>query len=711
MKFVSHCLFALLWAATLATAQAQVTRQPPSFTPLPPGINPLDPKLTPIQRDELRRFDIVNKLDFLDQDVAKRVCLPSPPTSAADIDVHRSLFVHDRATLEARDFSLKRTMDQLASQVSGLAPGTTGASIFRQFWDAQNPAALALTTGARCSDNAGSLNGFPHACRPRGPEEGGEAEGSDAAINTRMNGTLGAPQSWLPLAIVNRIDLAHEGWRNCGEFRLVYGQQILAGLGGVGSRNLIIFEGVLPNPTPGCRSGCRPVMQMWKSLSAMASPTDRAAKLEEFFYTGLPGFRPVVHVDHYSAKGVTGTYGASGSGQIRTNQFRAISPGSRWMLKEFKTVLDCGSSPCKFELTPIPPKLTPWGELWNEDVANSPAHPLQPLAQAFQNNTAAQTSLLGNPALMRFGYAVSLPHNAPQSFSQAPVTSVSETSPSSQGPFAVWTDQYLTQLNSAVGSVNVFRSNLVAGAAVHGLTAAQLTNRAVAQSCAGCHHPRNFGLLAPNSIGPSTTPSGAIVTSWPDSLSTTTSFVHVETFPSPLPELSSSAFPSNQGHALSPALNDVFLPDRRNFLVNQLNAINCPCTHRFSPLSASAREAAIPRQEALLDSFVPQATQWQNLLSERLAKSRSLPLEEALKLDTQRAAISAQQERALSKLRMELNLPSTTISQRPQPLTLEATRQAAGRLELERELRQKEVLGILAQEPERRTTTGSFRSH
>ena len=48
---------------------------------------------------------------------------------------------------------------------------------------------------------------------------------------------------------------------------------------------------------------------------------------------------------------------------------------SRWMLKEFKTVLDCGSSPCKFEITPIPVKVNPWGELWNEDVANSPAQP------------------------------------------------------------------------------------------------------------------------------------------------------------------------------------------------------------------------------------------------------------------------------------------------------------------------------------------------
>jgi hypothetical protein len=704
MRFIAPCLLALLCAASLSAAQAQVTKQPPTFTPLPTGINPLDPRLTPLQRDELRRFDIVNQLDFLDRDVAKRVCLPSPPTSLADIDPHRSLIVHDRDTLTARDFSLKRTMDQIASQVSAQVPGTTGASIFRQFWDAQNPAAQALTTGPRCSDNAGSLNGFPHACRPRSAEEGGEAEGTDAAINTRMDGSLGVPHGYLPLAIVNRIDLAHEGWRNCGEFRLVYGQQLF---GGQPARNLVIFEAVLPNPTPGCRSGCKPVMQMWKSLSAMNSPVDRAAKLEEFFYTGLPGFRPVVHVDHYSAKGVTGSYGASGSGQIRSNQFRAISSGSRWMLKEFKTVLDCGSTPCKFEIAPIPVKVNPWGELWNEDVANSAAHPLQARAQAFQNSTVAQTASLGQTELMRIGYAVPLPHGAPQSFSQGPA-SFPAASPSSQGPFAVWHDRYLTQLSSAVGPVNVFRSNLLAGAAVHGLTAAQLTNRATAQSCAGCHEPANFGLLAPNSIGPSTTPGGATVTSWPNSLP---SFVHVETFPSPLVELSGVAFPSNQGHALSPALHDVFLPDRRNFLVNQLNAITCPCAHRFLRLPDSARDAAVPKQDELLDSFVPQAALWQTQLSERLAKSKSLPLDESLKLDAQRAAISAQQERAMAKLRSDLGLPSTTISLRAQPLILEAAKQAAGKLELERDLRQKELLTILEQEPARRTTTGSFRVH
>jgi hypothetical protein len=676
-------LLSVIAASVIAIpgAQAQVTRQPVSFTPLPTellGVSPSDPKLTPIQRDEVLRFNLVDKLDLLDRDLTARVCLPSPPTAPGDIDPHRSLMVHDLSTLTARDFSLKRTMDQLASQVVAQVPGTTGASIFRQLWDTQNPAIQALTTGPRCSDAGGTLNGLPHACRPRNSsEEGREAVGTDAQINSLMNGSFNNFSGYVPLALVNRLDLAHEGWRNCGEYRIVYGEILAL----PNARNLIIFEGVLPNPTPGCRSGCKPVMQMWKSLSAMNSAADRAAKLEEFFYTGLPGFRPVVHVDHYSAKGASSVYGGSGSGQIRTNQFATTS---RWMLKEFKTALDCGSSPCKFEIRPIPVKVNPWGELWNEDIANTPAHPLSLLAQTMQADTVAQTSLLGDPTLMRIGYSVSLPHNAPQSFSQAPMNPVF-TTPSSQGPFATWTDQYRTQFNAAAGPINVFRTGLQGGAAVHGLTAAQLVNRATAQSCAGCHNPSGFGLLAANSIGPATTPTGGIVTSWPNSLET---FVHLGTLPSALPELSNAAFASNQGHPLSPALHEVFLPDRKNFLVEQLNAITCPCTHRFRTLAATAREPALKRQDAVLEQLVPQAAQWQSLLSERLARSRTLSLAESLKLDAQRASVSEQQEKKMAEMRRALGMPAAALGLSPQPVARDA-----------------------ALEPSRRTTTGSFRTH
>jgi hypothetical protein len=201
-----------------------------------------------------------------------------------------------------------------------------------------------VTSGPHCT---GTLNGFPINC-PRA--EGQEAIGSDADLKTRIG-------EYKVLALVNRLDLAHQGWRNCGEHRIVYGKA-------AGGKNFIIFEAVLPNPKPGCREGCVPVAEFWKSLSAIDDAKVRAQKLEEFFFTGkaLPGVRPVVHVNHYSANGVSTGYGSSGSGQIRTNQFLQ----GPWNLKEFKTVVDCSVTPCVFAIVPITMKVNPHGTLWNE---------------------------------------------------------------------------------------------------------------------------------------------------------------------------------------------------------------------------------------------------------------------------------------------------------------------------------------------------------
>ena len=58
-------------------------------------------------------------------------CIPVFTTPASAIDAHRSLFVHDRATLDAADFTLLRTLRQIAGQVSAVAPGITATWIFR----------------------------------------------------------------------------------------------------------------------------------------------------------------------------------------------------------------------------------------------------------------------------------------------------------------------------------------------------------------------------------------------------------------------------------------------------------------------------------------------------------------------------------------------------------------------------------------------------
>jgi hypothetical protein len=648
---------------------APMSSDPPGIGP--EGISPNDASLPASLRDELRRLGIVNRLDFLDHHkFLPRFCLLPLPTSASDIDPHRSLIVHDGTTIRERDFSLRRTLNQIATQVAGDVPGTSATSIFRQFWDTQNPAASAVTTGPHCTDNAQTVNGFPNACRPA-PEEGREALGSDAAVDSRID-------HYRPIALVNRLDLAHEGWRNCGEFRIVYTTELAV----LNARNLIIFEAVLPNPKPGCRSGCRPVAQMWKSLSAMSSPVDRAAALEQFFYTGLPGFRPVVHVDHYSAGGVTGSYGSSGSGQIRTNQFinGVTGPESRWMLKEFKTVLDCGATPCRFDIVPIAVKVNPWGDLWNEDLANTPADPLSTLAQAFQSNTVAEAARLGHPQLTRFAYSVPLPHNAAQSFSSLLDPSIP--------PNPVQHDNYQTQFAAAAGATMVFRNDLAAAATGLGLSSTVLVNRALAQSCAGCHNPSHFGLLAAGSIGPSITPSGAVVTSWPDA-----SFTHV-----------------GNGGVLSPALTDIFLPDRLNFLVGQLNASVCPCPNRFRTFAPVAARGIVLQDRALAE-FEPEAQRARREAAERLKRGGPIPLAESLAFDQRVAATIGRVEQSLAASRESLGMPAHQVGLKPQALVLTAAKRAGNDAALERALRQKEVEALLAQEPPRRTVTGSFSVH
>lgn len=636
------------------------------------------------QLEELRRKDIVSKLGFCPGNNLN-LCFVPTPTNAADIDVNRSLFVHDEATLTGKDFSLARTLEQLATQVVVQAPGTSGVSIFRQLWDTQNPTpgvtgvsnphcndSCGGATGIPCVDSGGNaqgaVNGFPYKCRAA---EGNEAQGNDQQIKDKI-------ATYKPIALINRMDLAHQGWRNCGEYRIIYGKQ-----GGPG-RNFVIFEAVLPNPKPGCREGCLPVAEFWKSLSTMNNPVDRATALESFYYTGLPGFRKVVHVDHYSATGAGSTYGSSGSGQIRTNQFMQ----GPWTLKEFKTVLDCGTTPCKFQIVPVMVKVNPQGELWNEDVAHTAGF-MQARAAVFQPDMVAQIPSLANNDLMGIGYSVALDHDAAQSDAQNNLP-----------------DDFFTQFGNATGAVNTFRSNFSLDANSHvdatgtPLNAEKIINRAITQDCGGCHQPGTFGLSAADSIGSVHAPDGSIVNRWPNSLG----FVHVSENVSALPELTGAAFPSSNGHAISQALRDNFVPARKQFLLAQLNRIRCTCRRCFRfPIKATLTNA-MTIQDKLDKQFAPRL--------EALTKKRQqLKGAEADKLTSELTTLLAERD---AKLAQELKAQKIEIVHedlRPASVKLTAAKLAKGDLKKEKQLRQEQVLEILKQEPPRKTVTGSFRSH
>ena len=628
-----------------------------------------------LTRHELQRNTILDQLEFLPRFPFPgppfpfpELCLLPPATTGADIDPHRSLFVHDRPTLVGRDFSLRRTLTQIANQVAPIVPGTTAVTIFRQLWDTQNVPPGVVPASPHCT---GTLNGFPINC-PR--NEGSEAVGTDAQIATRMG-------EYVPIALVNRLDLAHQGWRNCGEHRIVYGKDP-AGIG----KNFIIFEAVLPNPRPGCREGCVPVAEFWKSLSAINDPVDRARRLEEFYYVGLPGFRPVVHVSHYDASGVTSSYGSSGSGQIRTNQFLQTGGFQPWLLKEFKTVIDCGVAPCRFDIVPTMVRVNPHGTLWNADNLSAPG-------VDFRADTLLQTAQLGSGNLSGISYAVDLANDAGQSMSLA-------------GPGFV--DNYRTQMNAAADPS--FRIALITGA----LTANQMANRAMTQSCAGCHQPTTFGLQVANSIGLVLTPPGSavpIIDHWPGVIAA--GFAHTDVPVTIRPELAANpaAFGAGQGHELSPALLDFFLPDRENFLLAQLNAARCRCRPRFRFLDATRRGLALEIEKRIHTEFEPRFNNLNQQILELQATNR--PGEEFVKLAQEKANLEAERDKALaSALRQRsITLPDDEQLQlKPQALKLKAglARVSPAR---EGDLRIAEVNQLLKQEPPRRTVTGSFRTH
>lgn len=606
-----------------------------------------------LQVEELQRFDIVSRLPFC-RNSRFQSCITPAQTQDADIDIDRSLFVHDVATLTGANFSLNRTLGQMASQVVTTAPGTTALSIFKQFWDTQNASpGVTGTANPHCDDDSGRVNGYPYSCR----SEGNEAVGTDAQVQTKMD-------LYTPVALINRLDLAHQGWRNCGEYRIIYGKQTTTA-----GRNFIIFEAVLPNPKPGCRSGCIKVAEFWKSLSAIASASERAIKLSEFFYDGLPGYRPVVHVDHYSTRGAGSTYGSSGSGQIRTNQFITRN----WALREFKTVLDCGSTPCKFQIVPTMVKVNPHKELWRAGLTGEYAA----RANSFQSNVLGQIPSLARNSLMDISYSVALDHNAAQSISDGPSH-----------------EDYLGEYNAGTGAFKTnFRLNSEAQFDAIGvmLSDEKIIRRALTQTCAGCHEPRTFGLTNPDSIGAVITPTSGITDRWPSSL--VPGFVHI------------SESPSSGVFFLSPALTDHFLPARKQFFLAQLNRTRCSCNFCFPFTERILLDKIQFIQEEIDRQF---AMRIEELITKmRVTKSNHTRMDLQKHLDKLMLERDIQFENKLKANRIK----SPVISLKPQALNLTASKQAKGNLKMEQRLRQKEIMAILKKEPPRRTVTGSFRVH
>lgn len=386
----------------------------------------------------------------------------------------RSLEVTDQTVL-AR-FSLERVMTQIAT--SGKATNT-----INQIWHDW------MATFGNCNDPKIDPNGYGITC-PR-PESSLKNIDPFAMTGPRF----------VPTALANRFDLAPTSGADCGEYRIVY-----AMLNGNG-RGFLIFEGRLPNPTPSAGlAGCAPVADFWAQLSTDASVTSRANKLDTFYFTGLPGFTPVVDASHYGLVAAN-SISSVRKGQIRTNMFVG---GQQWNLREFQLTKPCAlTASCALAVEHVTVKVNPANELFTGTSANAPAF---------------QAAFLSQIAPLSRGKAANITMTNANNFNE--FESVSQNS--TDVLYATFTQaSFKNQIQTQITNPNLMVTNIL--------------DRATTQTCAGCHQ---LSTTPPhNQLG-----DGVV---WP--LSDLQGFVHVD-----------------ESSNLSPALTDVFLPQRSNVLTSFL---------------------------------------------------------------------------------------------------------------------------------------------
>lgn len=357
-------------------------------------------------------------------------------------------------------FPLKRVFDQLVTLSAAGAP--TPTDLYQQMWDSLDVGAAAKFPAAPHCDDAAppGINGFPIEC-PR-PEK--------SLKNS-------APKVFEPVALFNRFDLAPADGAHCGEYRIVYAMT------GAPGRNFIIFEGILPNPKPACGlEACRPVVDFWEKMSSFdpttaAGQADLANNLDTFYFTGLPGFEPVVHPDHYGSSG-GGGYGAKGRGQVRVNMFA----GAQWQLREYLLTSSCRTGVCPLVLRPVTVKGNPFADLF--DVSSVLSR-----APSFQAAFPSTVPALCAPSVTQISMQTSDFFNAGESNAQ----------------------NLLETYDFQLSAPNAFATAIEAASTNPALSATQLAKRATTQSCAGCHQLSNGAALG-----------GGLT--WPDSLG----FVHVD---------------------------------------------------------------------------------------------------------------------------------------------------------------------------------------
>lgn len=363
-----------------------------------------------------------------------------PGLTVSALNPRRSFVVTSQAILTA--FGFQRVIEAIVDR-SGSA--TTARALVQQMFDTQNPKpGLHAANAPHCDDflvdGQPSFNGLPRRCPT--------PEGALATADP-FDG------AFIPLALVNRFDQAPADGSNCGQYRLIFARVSA----NPADRLHIIFEAVLPNPRPEAGlEACRAVAEFWANLSGIESVDLRRAALEQFFFTGIDGFAPVLDPDHFSLP--------SGGG-IRTMQNTAASAvGVRFY--QFRLAKRCDSGGCDLVAEPDILQNMPFGRFFDATYDTA-------AARAFRDAFVARIPSLAIDDVNLYSIEI------PRQFLMA------ESDPV-DGEFAfAYGVAFRRALSTPPGAGFADRIKAALKSAGSGLTPDQLVMRAETQSCVGCH--------------------------------------------------------------------------------------------------------------------------------------------------------------------------------------------------------------------------------
>lgn len=400
-----------------------------------------------------------------------------------DVAPNRSLAVTETEIVSR--FTLEDVLAQLIEQ--GGSTEQTPLSVFQQ-WAATN---------GECDD----LNGFPLTCRQND-------------VDLEQDPFPPAKFAYHAVGLFNRFDLAPADGSDCGEYRIAFARSH----SDFGQEKTLIFESRLPNPNPELGlEGCRPVAEFWANLSGEDSNLERGDQLLDFYFNGLPGFGPTLHVDHLSR--------SPGSGQVRTNSFLNAQ---EWSLREYGARTVCDPD-CSLRFVQMPTAENPFLDLSADPTGD-------PDRGAFQDWLVDFVSTPGEGLLATSLGALRFP--VPDEFNSA--ESLLPESRVFPLPIPNFGDNLSSELAQRIDDrLDAIGSDL---------TATQVVNRANSQTCNGCHA---------SSVG--------------DDLGYSDAFPDVNRFRHVRLAVDVDG-PDGPRHRMSAALEDVFLPFRRDVLVDFLSS-------------------------------------------------------------------------------------------------------------------------------------------